>query len=75
MELAEKLRGLLCHVNLIPWNPADTFSAFEAPSGARVRAFRRVLEESGLTVTQRVERGQDIMAACGQLAVKDRRER
>jgi 23S rRNA (adenine2503-C2)-methyltransferase len=74
-ELARLVRGMITHVNLIPWNPADTFSAFEAPSGARVRAFRRVLEECGLTVTQRVERGQDIMAACGQLAVKDRRER
>ncbi len=68
-ELARLVRGTMTHVNLIPWNPADTFSAFAAPSGHRVRAFRRVLERHGLTVTQRVERGQDISAACGQLAV------
>jgi 23S rRNA (adenine2503-C2)-methyltransferase len=73
-ELVDLVHGMITHVNLIPWNPADSFSAFEAPTGARVRAFRRVLERHGLTVTQRVERGQDIMAACGQLAVKDRRE-
>jgi 23S rRNA (adenine2503-C2)-methyltransferase len=70
MELAHLVRGMITHVNLIPWNPADSFSAFEAPSPARVKAFRRVLERHSLTVTQRVERGQDIMAACGQLAVK-----
>jgi 23S rRNA (adenine2503-C2)-methyltransferase len=70
LELAHLVRGMITHVNLIPWNPADTLSSFEAPSTARVKAFRRALERHGLTVTQRVERGQDIMAACGQLAVK-----
>jgi 23S rRNA (adenine2503-C2)-methyltransferase len=70
LELAHLVRGMITHVNLIPWNPADSFSAFTAPSAARVRAFRRALERHGLTVTQRVERGQDISAACGQLAVK-----
>jgi 23S rRNA (adenine2503-C2)-methyltransferase len=68
-ELAHLVRGMITHVNLIPWNPAETFSPFEAPSAGRVRAFRRVLEQHGLTVTQRMERGQDISAACGQLAV------
>jgi 23S rRNA (adenine2503-C2)-methyltransferase len=69
-ELARLVRGMITHVNLIPWNPAETFSSFEAPSAGRVRTFRRALERHGLTVTQRVERGQDISAACGQLAVK-----
>ncbi|MFN3648047.1 MAG: 23S rRNA (adenine(2503)-C(2))-methyltransferase RlmN [Armatimonadota bacterium] len=73
-QLARLCRGMITHVNLIPWNPADTFTRFEAPSGARVRAFRSILEGHGVTVTQRVERGQDIAAACGQLAVKARRE-
>jgi 23S rRNA (adenine2503-C2)-methyltransferase len=75
LELAHLVRGMITHVNLIPWNPAETFSAFQAPSAGRVRAFRRALERHGLTVTQRVERGQDISAACGQLAVKDRNQR
>ena len=73
-QLGRLVRGTITHVNLIPWNPADTFSAFEAPSRNRVRQFRSVLEGYGITVTQRVERGQDIAAACGQLAVKTRRE-
>jgi 23S rRNA (adenine2503-C2)-methyltransferase len=69
-EMARRLRGLGAHVNLIPWNPAETLSPYEAPSRNRVRAFRRALEEAGITVTQRQERGQEIDAACGQLAVR-----
>lgn len=74
-QLAQLVQGMITHVNLIPWNPAETFRGFEAPSAARVRRFRRLLEERGLTVTQRVERGQDISAACGQLAVQTERSR
>jgi len=69
-QLADLVRGTIAHVNLIPWNPADTFTRFDAPSATRVRAFRQILEAQGVSVTQRVERGQDIAAACGQLAVK-----
>jgi 23S rRNA (adenine2503-C2)-methyltransferase len=69
-ELVRRVRGLTAHVNLIPWNPAETLSPFQAPSRNRVRAFRHALEGSGLTVTQRLERGQEIDAACGQLAVR-----
>jgi 23S rRNA (adenine2503-C2)-methyltransferase len=68
--LARLTRGYLTHVNLIPWNPADSFSRFASPGQRRIHAFRRVLEQHGLTVTQRVERGREIDAACGQLAVK-----
>ncbi len=68
-QLAALSRGLIGHVNLIPWNPADTFTRFQAPSQNRIRAFRGILEEHGVSVTQRVERGQDIEAACGQLAL------
>lgn len=77
-QLARLVRGsgreLIAHVNLIPWNPAETFGQFEAPSRERIRAFRSALEEYGISVTQRMERGQDIDAACGQLAVKGSRE-
>ncbi len=69
-QLGRLVRGMITHVNLIPWNPADTLTQFTAPSPARVRHFRALLEGYGITVTQRVERGQDIAAACGQLAVK-----
>jgi 23S rRNA (adenine2503-C2)-methyltransferase len=74
-ELARRVRGLMTHVNLIPWNPAETLSPFHPPSRNRVRDFRHVLERAGLTVTQRMERGQEIDAACGQLAVKTERAR
>jgi len=58
---------LLCHVNLIPWNPVPG-----APLGrserARVLRFQQVLQERGIACTVRVERGVAIAAACGQLA-------
>jgi 23S rRNA (adenine2503-C2)-methyltransferase len=69
-QLAALLRGMISHVNLIPWNPAPTLAPFEAPSADRVRVFRRTLEVLGVEVTQRLERGQEIDAACGQLAVR-----
>ena len=65
-ELAERLRGLLCNVNLIPYNAIEGL-ALNRPSRARVQAFRSVLEDAGITVTQRVERGHAVSAACGQL--------
>jgi 23S rRNA (adenine2503-C2)-methyltransferase len=73
-QLGKLVQGMISHVNLIPWNPADSFSQFDPPSAARVRRFRQVLESYGVTVTQRVERGQDIAAACGQLALKAREQ-
>lgn len=69
-ELARRVRDLGAHINLIPWNPAETLSPFQVPSRNRVRAFRAILEREGLTVTQRMERGREIDAACGQLAVR-----
>jgi 23S rRNA (adenine2503-C2)-methyltransferase len=78
LALAKLLRGhnapgrhrgepILCHVNLIPWNPIPG-----APLGRsereRVLAFQRVLLDYGVACTVRVERGVAIAAACGQLA-------
>lgn len=65
-ELARVLRGLNCHVNLIPYNPVSGL-AFRAPSPKRVKAFRKMLDGACIEVTQRVQRGADIDAACGQL--------
>ena len=62
-----------CKFNLIPFNPfpASGLAAFAAP---RVLAFAKVLSEAGIVTTVRKTRGDDIDAACGQLAgdVKDR---
>jgi len=65
-ELARILHGLNCHVNLIPFNRAPGLP-FNGPSRDSIRAFRAILEEAAIQVTQRLERGADIDAACGQL--------
>lgn len=65
-ELAARLRGMLCHVNLIPVNPVDG-SAFHKSSQERVHAFESVLSRRGITVTVRRTLGADIQASCGQL--------
>ena len=65
-QLVIVLRGLNCHVNLIPYNPVPGLD-FNSSSPKRVRAFRNILNGAGIQVTQRVQRGADIDAACGQL--------
>ncbi len=72
-ELARLTVGFPCVVNLIPFNPVATEQGFGRPSRERVRAFRGVLESRGVNVTERMERGQSIEAACGQLAGQHRR--
>lgn len=57
-------------VNLILYNPVEGLP-FRRPSEERLQAFIRVLTERGVTVTVRRSRGQDISAACGQLAVRE----
>ncbi len=70
IEQAEKLgallKGMLCHVNLIPLNPTKGFDG--RPSNPeRVEAFINKLGEYGVSATVRVRRGIDIQAGCGQL--------
>jgi 23S rRNA (adenine2503-C2)-methyltransferase len=65
-ELGRLLRGLLCHVNLIPVNPT-TECDYRPSSRQRVMAFHRELTSMGITNTIRLERGVDIQAGCGQL--------
>ena len=65
-QLAALLRGMLCHVNLIPVNEVRETGCRES-SPARVRAFSDILTEKGYTVTVRRKLGSDINAACGQL--------
>jgi 23S rRNA (adenine2503-C2)-methyltransferase len=67
-ELARLIRGVPSVVNLIPFNYVQTEQGFGRPTATSVRAFRRALESRRVNVTQRVERGHDIAAACGQLA-------
>jgi 23S rRNA (adenine2503-C2)-methyltransferase len=66
-DLAMLLHGRLCHVNLIPLNPSEDVR-LHAPSAERAQAFERRLKDAGIAATIRVNRGRDILAACGQLA-------
>jgi len=65
-ELARLLGGQLCHVNLIPVNESLD-PTIRGSNPKRVAAFRRALEEAHIPCTLRQSRGQDILAACGQL--------
>jgi len=80
IALAKLLRGqgggeargepLLCHVNLIPWNPVPGMPLGRSER-KRVLDFQQILRDYGVACTVRVERGMAIAAACGQLAGAD----
>jgi 23S rRNA (adenine2503-C2)-methyltransferase len=69
-ELVRLLRGLRVKVNLIPMNRIAE-SELRAPSAQRVHAFREALAQAGLSCFLRTRRGDDVAAACGQLAMAD----
>ena len=66
-RVAKLLANLRAKVNLIPWNPGDL--PYEKPDAARTEEFRRILADKDMRVFVRYSRGQDVMAACGQLAL------
>ena len=68
-QLARRLKGLLCHVNLIPYNPTPAYP-FERPDERTIEAFASVLRDAGISTTVRYSRGVEIAAACGQLRVE-----
>ena len=68
-QLAGLLRGMLCHVNLIPLNPVPGTEMRATPK-EQVYAFQKIVEDAGISTTVRIERGVDIAAACGQLKVE-----
>lgn len=72
-ELLQRVAEVSCKVNLIPFNPFPG-SKLRRPDAQRVRDFAAILTEGGLVTTVRRTRGDDIDAACGQLAgaVRDR---
>lgn len=65
-SLGELLRGMLCHVNLIPVNEIKE-NDFRKPSKEDIEIFRQILSSYGVEATVRQEKGADIDAACGQL--------
>ena len=75
-QLAKVLKNTPCKINLIPWNPFPE-APYAKSSNSRIDRFQKALMEYGFTVTIRKTRGDDIDAACGQLAgdVIDRTKR
>jgi len=68
VALAKLLDPRIYKLNLIPYNPTD--SVYDGSSRGAIHAFKSALEANGLSATVRLTRGQDIDAACGQLAAK-----
>lgn len=65
-ELAQKLKGIMCHINLIPANPVKE-NSFKKPDKNKILNFQKKLEALGLNATVRRTLGRDIDASCGQL--------
>ena len=66
-QLSGLLREIPCKINLLAMNKTDSFE-FRSPPLSRVLKFQKILKNHGYTVFIRQSRGEDISAACGQLA-------
>ena len=69
LALAKELKGMLCHVNLIPVNEVRE-SPYHPSTPERVKIFVEILEKNGITTTVRRKLGSDIDASCGQLRLR-----
>lgn len=69
-QLEELLKGLDCHLNIIPVNPVANTANFSRPNKTQVANFVKLLQRSGLKASVREEKGVDIDGACGQLRGK-----
>jgi 23S rRNA (adenine2503-C2)-methyltransferase len=70
LDLADLLRGRLCHVNIIPLNPVELLP-YERPDPAGIEHFAGILRAAGIPTSIRYSRGLDIDAACGQLRARE----
>lgn len=70
-QTIELLKNLHCNINIIPYNPTSE-KGFQKPDRESIYKFKYLLEQAGKKTTVRLERGNDIDAACGQLANKKR---
>jgi 23S rRNA (adenine2503-C2)-methyltransferase len=68
-RVARLLVGLRAKINLIPWNPGEL--PYRPPAAERLNEFRDVLTAKGVPTFVRYSRGQDVRAACGQLALSE----
>lgn len=71
-SLVKLVKPLLANINLIPYNEVESLP-FTKPSSERVMQFYNYLDQAGVNVTIREEKGADIEAACGQLRAEYRR--
>jgi len=69
-QLVDLLKRRLAHVNLIPYNRANNQDEFEKSTKESIMKFSEILEQNGITCSIRYTLGDDIDAACGQLATK-----
>ena len=69
-QLAHRLRGLLCHINLIPFNPIPG-DRYGATPDDRIRQFASRIRKAGLPVSIRLRRGIEMDAGCGQLRARE----
>lgn len=67
LRLIKLLRGIRSKVNLIPYNPITAEVDFKKPEDVKVLAFQKILVGRGIRAIIRKSKGEDIMAACGQL--------
>ncbi len=72
-QLVKIIKGLLCHVNVIPLNPTSGFQG-KSPTRRRIQEFIKVLELNHIPCTVRTPRGVSIQAGCGQLAVSQQQQ-
>lgn len=70
VALSKRLKGMLCHVNLIPLNSTSKFEG-SGSNHDRVSSFKSVLDRSGIPCSVRLKRGIDIGAGCGQLVSEE----
>ena len=70
--LSKRLKGMLCHVNLIPLNSTDKYDG-SGSNHDRVQSFKSVLDRNGIPCSVRLKRGIDIGAGCGQLVSEEKK--
>ncbi|MCE2993092.1 MAG: 23S rRNA (adenine(2503)-C(2))-methyltransferase RlmN [Candidatus Jidaibacter sp.] len=73
-ELVKLIKNIPAKINLIPFNPWDG-APFECSTNKAIKRFAMILEKAGYTAPVRTPRGQDIMAACGQLKSESIRQK
>ncbi len=72
MLLSKRLKGMLCHVNLIPLNSTSKYEG-SGSNHDRVNSFKSVLDRNGIPCSVRLKRGIDIGAGCGQLVSEEKK--